>query len=250
MKNFDVLQLSERIVSARQVDEVFAQKPEWDAGSRKRMNSLDHHNPKSWTGDTRIETVDLLQCWKNGEVDASRLLTRDGLYSEHACDFVAMGARLAPQHITMLKPRGRRVGVFPCVRRAAGDYGSDDGSTSSDDDDDGDGGDDGDNGDSDEFDEPDRIQATHKRRKPTAEELKLVNKRYQDESNKKIYVVVEVTYSTSYRQMVAYRKAECDTGRSGRYDLEGFDLDYTKERIEAFKRDPSGQQYKCIHPRL
>ena len=81
MKNFDVLQLSERIVSARQVDEVFAQKPEWDAGSRKRMNSLDHHNPKSWTGDTRIETVDLLQCWKNGEVDASRLLTRDGLYS-------------------------------------------------------------------------------------------------------------------------------------------------------------------------
>ena len=35
MKNFDVIQLSEQIVSA-QVDGLFAQRPEWDAGSRKQ----------------------------------------------------------------------------------------------------------------------------------------------------------------------------------------------------------------------
>ena len=229
MKNFDVIQLSERIVSARQVDEVFAQRPEWDAGSRKRMNSLDHHNPVSWTGDTSLASVDLFQCWKDGEVSATEVLTRDALFSNRACDFVGMENRTVSQRITMLKPRGMRIGVFPGTRRTA--CGVDNESSS-----DSDGGDD-DGSDDDDFDEPDRHRP---RKKETTEELQLVGKLYQDESNKKVYRVMEVAYSSNYREIVAFRQA-VDVGhhnhRIGRYDLEGYDLEYTRARIA--KWDPT-----------
>ena len=113
MRKFDMLQFEERVTRVKQVTAILTKHPEWDNGNRKRLNSKDHHNPHSWSGDTLIQNVDLHACWEDEEKTANTLLLCDGLYNKGDCYFEKDSRQSSTGYITMLKPRDHRVHVFP-----------------------------------------------------------------------------------------------------------------------------------------
>ncbi|KAF9037331.1 hypothetical protein BDZ89DRAFT_946145, partial [Hymenopellis radicata] len=60
--NVDELQLVERMTGTTEVSNILAIKPEWDSSPRP----VDRINPRSWTGDLRLELVNLLTNWTGG----------------------------------------------------------------------------------------------------------------------------------------------------------------------------------------
>lgn len=79
-RNLDLYQLGTRLMGATECATILAENPEWDRGARRiTLPSLlvqgddisarmDHINPKSWTGDVRVEEVCLLVSWQAGRV--------------------------------------------------------------------------------------------------------------------------------------------------------------------------------------
>ena len=110
-RNFDMLELEQNISIACSIREYFCRYPQKALGSRKLSQSLDHWNPKSWTGCTKTSTVDVADCWTRGAAAASRILRRGYLFSAAEVDWAAIA--LEPgQSRTLLKPNGYLVGVL------------------------------------------------------------------------------------------------------------------------------------------
>jgi hypothetical protein len=76
-RNFDILQLSEKMAITCHINAVFESNPDLDCGQRRldlaTTMGVDHINPKSWLGDTHIGGVDLVAAWNRGQ-DAATLL--------------------------------------------------------------------------------------------------------------------------------------------------------------------------------
>jgi hypothetical protein len=77
-RNFDVLQLSQKLSVGAAISATFEQYPDLDRGHRKLAlkdaKGVDHVNPKSWKGDVRVGQVELAAEWNNGQNDANDLL--------------------------------------------------------------------------------------------------------------------------------------------------------------------------------
>ena len=77
-RNFDVLQLSQKLSVGAAISTTFEQHPDLDRGHRrlalKDAKGVDHVNPKSWKGDVRVGQVELAAEWNNGQDDANDLL--------------------------------------------------------------------------------------------------------------------------------------------------------------------------------
>ncbi|KAI0314862.1 hypothetical protein OF83DRAFT_1041650, partial [Amylostereum chailletii] len=77
-RNFDILQLSQKLSIAAEITAIFEKYPDLDRGHRRRnldgASGIDHVNPASWIGDVRVGSVDLVQEWKNGRDDAEHML--------------------------------------------------------------------------------------------------------------------------------------------------------------------------------
>jgi hypothetical protein len=113
-RNFDVLQLSEKMAIACHINTVFERNPDLDRGQRRldlaTTIGVDHVNPKSWLGDTRVGGVDLAEAWNRGrdaavgmlksffgEIKVQRSFNYDSIFSDNKRD--------------ILRPDGLYIGV-------------------------------------------------------------------------------------------------------------------------------------------
>jgi hypothetical protein len=89
-RNFDALQLEERINIAAQIAYIFTKRPDWDRGSRRLNGSLDRWNPKSWRGCVDPKLANVRNSWDNGLALSGTILQADGLFSATETNFTAI----------------------------------------------------------------------------------------------------------------------------------------------------------------
>ncbi|GBG16311.1 Hypothetical Protein FCC1311_117862, partial [Hondaea fermentalgiana] len=80
--NFDLMQITERINSVQDLQELFIRRPEIDRGSRRLNMSKDKWNTKSWNGDSDPREVLFFFCWSKGREHASEILREWGANDE------------------------------------------------------------------------------------------------------------------------------------------------------------------------
>ncbi|THH30272.1 hypothetical protein EUX98_g3939 [Antrodiella citrinella] len=77
-RNFDILQLSEKLSMALTINSIFEHYPDLDRGHRrlslKDVEGIDHVNPRSWMGDVRVGNIDIAHEWTAGQETANRIL--------------------------------------------------------------------------------------------------------------------------------------------------------------------------------
>ena len=107
-RNFDMLQLEERIKAAMIIQEIYNLYPNLKRASRRLNGSMDHWNPLSWLGATFPGTmdsgVDLKECWEEGARQAAEVLTRDGVFQATDIDWNTINLEVPKP--TMYKPHG------------------------------------------------------------------------------------------------------------------------------------------------
>ena len=109
-RNFDILDLANKLATSSLIDCIFARNPTLDAGSRRLKVTgavgIDHLNPKSWIGDVKVDRVSLQACWEDGRKQAASLIS--SLYpGDPLADFSAV---LSLANHDLLRPGGRYVG--------------------------------------------------------------------------------------------------------------------------------------------
>ena len=119
-RNFDILDLSNKLATSLLIDSVYLRNPELDTGSRRLKISgaigVDHVNPKSWKGDVSVAKVSLDVCWEEGRIQAAALIS--SVYPEDPiCNF----NMLQQPHHDLLRPEGRYIGVSNEVDPSLGD---------------------------------------------------------------------------------------------------------------------------------
>lgn len=111
-RNFDLLQLEERVTILCRLMWIYSRHPDWDPGSRRLNISLDHWNTRSWTGDTQTVSVNLTVCWDGGMQRAKLILTPVfGAIDFEDIATRAAGGRNTGRQTTMYRPCGEFVGV-------------------------------------------------------------------------------------------------------------------------------------------
>ncbi|KAI1781589.1 hypothetical protein LXA43DRAFT_1070016 [Ganoderma leucocontextum] len=112
-RNFDILQLSEKLAVSTLISTIFERNPDLDRGHRrlslKDAMGVDHINPKSWTGDVRVGRVDVDAEWARARSDANKFLV-DTFGASAYVDFESL---FAPRDHDLMRPRGEYVGVRP-----------------------------------------------------------------------------------------------------------------------------------------
>ena len=88
------------------------------AGSRKLNGSIDHWNPKSWTGDTTTENVNIADCWAEGAALAAVILRQDDLFDRADVSWLEI-VRDRGGRVNMLHPRGSAEGMLPMPQRSS-----------------------------------------------------------------------------------------------------------------------------------
>jgi hypothetical protein len=77
-RNFDIEQLSAKLGVATLINAAYQRHPELDRGHRrlslKGSLGIDHVNPRSWKGETRVGSIDLWSAWTNGRDSANKIL--------------------------------------------------------------------------------------------------------------------------------------------------------------------------------
>ncbi|KAF7785094.1 hypothetical protein Agabi119p4_1259 [Agaricus bisporus var. burnettii] len=113
-RNFDILQLSEKMAIASLINSTFERNPDLDRGHRRLDLSstlgIDHVNPASWLGDTCVGGVDLTTAWNNGRDVAVRML--ESLFGaskvENDFDFISI---FSHSNRDILRPDGVYIGI-------------------------------------------------------------------------------------------------------------------------------------------
>ncbi|KAI0043508.1 hypothetical protein FA95DRAFT_1681862, partial [Auriscalpium vulgare] len=109
-RNFDILQLSEKLSVSALIQAIFERNPDLDRGHRrlslKDAMGLDHINPKSWLGNVRVGDVAVEAEWLRGAEDANAVLV----------DYFGPSARVDfavrfQGNCDLLRPSGHYVGV-------------------------------------------------------------------------------------------------------------------------------------------
>ena len=110
-RNFDILQLCEKLSVSVLINGIFEQNPDLDRGHRRLdlrdAMGIDRVNPKSWRGDVVVGNVDVVAEWAAGQADANKLLA--DFFGKDACiDFDSLFAR---ESHDLLRPQGQYVGI-------------------------------------------------------------------------------------------------------------------------------------------
>ncbi|KAF8150234.1 hypothetical protein B0H34DRAFT_667193 [Crassisporium funariophilum] len=91
-RNFDILQLAQKLSIGAEVNAIFQRYPDLDCGHIRRnlakARGVDHVNPKSWIGDVHVKNVDIKAEYYTGRDKANTLLREHfGEDAGYACDF-------------------------------------------------------------------------------------------------------------------------------------------------------------------
>ncbi|KAF8135316.1 hypothetical protein K438DRAFT_1640163 [Mycena galopus ATCC 62051] len=110
-RNFDIEQLAGKLAVGALIHAAFQRNPELDRGHRRLSLrgalGIDHANPRSWEGDTRVGNVNLPMCWEAGEQAAGKIWQE---YFGTPFDFKK---QFATNGCDLLRPNGRYVVVHP-----------------------------------------------------------------------------------------------------------------------------------------
>jgi hypothetical protein len=79
-RNFDLLQLSQKLAIASTVNSIFLRNPDLDHGhtrlNLKAATGIDHVNPKSWLGDLVSRSANIQALWAAGQNEANKVLAK------------------------------------------------------------------------------------------------------------------------------------------------------------------------------
>ena len=116
-RNFDILQLAHKLSVGAEINAILERNPDLDRGHARRnligVRGVDHVNPKSWTGEVEVGSVDICACYLAGRAQADKLLAEyfgrdnrsldwDAIFFDHTCDHLRpeghyIGSRAADQ---------------------------------------------------------------------------------------------------------------------------------------------------------
>lgn len=103
-KNHDAYELSKTSSSIAMCDGILQKHPEWvKKGRCARRLVLDYSNCKDWTGNLKVESVNLSISWKVGLLQGQTLAVKAGYHFDPV--------ELADDNVTLKCPFGRIVGV-------------------------------------------------------------------------------------------------------------------------------------------
>ena len=110
-RNFDLLQLSQKLATASTINGIFLRNPELNRG-HSRLNltaatGVDHSNPKSCLGDLTSGSVNIQALWVVGQNEANKVLI-DYFGDQAAVDFKKLFQDVGKD---LLQPEGKYVGA-------------------------------------------------------------------------------------------------------------------------------------------
>lgn len=107
LRNFDALQLEERMSSAVEYTELIAKHSDknWGLKNRRLQSSKDHMNTHTWTGDVNPMKVNVEACWTVGMTYAIAELRATEVYTPDELDITTL-KRLNPD-LTLLNYTGK-----------------------------------------------------------------------------------------------------------------------------------------------
>ena len=105
MRNFDCLQMEERMSNIVALRSIYEEHPTWRADPKRLSQTFDHWNTASWTGDVDPRNVNVVNMWAMGVQDASSELSKLPFYNSSDTDLRAL--LLRKPHTTLLNPQGK-----------------------------------------------------------------------------------------------------------------------------------------------
>ena len=110
-RNFDMLQLSQKLATASTINNIFLQNPGLDCGhtqlSLAGASSVDHVNPKSCTGNLVSGSVNIQASWVHGQKEANLILKH--YFGEDAA--IEFNQLFSDPTKDLLRPSGKYVGT-------------------------------------------------------------------------------------------------------------------------------------------
>jgi len=92
LRNFDALQLEDRVCNALEYTDLMTKHSDlgWGLKNRRLQSSKDHMNTHTWTGDTNPSNVNIIASWKLGATRAVERLSKTRVFSNAELDFEAL----------------------------------------------------------------------------------------------------------------------------------------------------------------
>ena len=110
-RNFDLLQLSQKLATASTINSIFLCNPELDRGharlSLTAATGVDHVNPKSCLGELVSGSVNIQALWVMAQNEANKVLVQ--YFGDQAA--LAFGKLFEDPEVDLLRPEGRFVGA-------------------------------------------------------------------------------------------------------------------------------------------
>ncbi|KAF8902265.1 hypothetical protein CPB84DRAFT_1824389 [Gymnopilus junonius] len=110
-RNFDILQLAQKLSISAEIDAIFQRYPDLDRGHihRNLVNArgVDHINPKSWLGNVHVRNVNIQQEYLTGVEKANQLMIKQ---FGHALGYTNFDALFSDPEMDHLHPGGTYVG--------------------------------------------------------------------------------------------------------------------------------------------
>ena len=103
-RNFDCLQIEERMSSVVRLRAIYERHPDWKDDPRRISQSFDHWNAHSWLGDVDPSNVNIINSWYRGVYAAAEALSALPFYDESETDIDAIIAN--NPLTTLLNPSG------------------------------------------------------------------------------------------------------------------------------------------------
>ena len=96
-RNFDFLELTERLIIVEQIEKVFENNPGWRAKSKLNSTGeiVDHSSAINWSGNLKVDDLNIIQTWDYGFRHSKTILINYGYKTD---DFYLSN------DVTMLRP--------------------------------------------------------------------------------------------------------------------------------------------------
>jgi hypothetical protein len=89
-RNFDPLQLEERLSTIIGLQDIYFERPEWREEPRRLALSFDHWNTSSWKGAVDPTKINVKNCWLLGIKEGVIALRKTGIYNEQELSIAAI----------------------------------------------------------------------------------------------------------------------------------------------------------------
>ena len=107
-RNFDILQLAQKLSIGAEIDAIFQRYPDLDRGDIRRnlvnARGVDHINPKSWVGNVCVGDVNIVKEYMAGRDDANKIMVKQFGRDKGYTDFDKIFSDLETDH---LQPGGK-----------------------------------------------------------------------------------------------------------------------------------------------